>query len=154
MPSSLHLRPRERAGLVIAIVALAIGLNPLNRQFRGWLRDQVVTGVPFWLDHLLFMVTLMLVVWGLIGVLLLGWSGLSLRAPDRPREAWLVGIGSGLGLTALVVAALSVLGPVVMEPHPNWPVLLANFASNFYEEFIYRGVILGLPLRVLDGKRP
>jgi len=61
-PSSL--RPRERAGLTIAIVALAVALNPLNQQMRVWLRDDVVGGVPFWLDHLLFMVTLMVVVWG------------------------------------------------------------------------------------------
>ncbi len=33
--------PRERAGLVIAIVALAIALNPLNLQFRLWLRELV-----------------------------------------------------------------------------------------------------------------
>jgi hypothetical protein len=66
LPSS-SLRSRERAGLVIAIVALAVALNPLNRQMRIWLRDEVVKGVPYWLDHLLFMVTLMVVVWGLIG---------------------------------------------------------------------------------------
>lgn len=64
MQPTLNLRPRERAGLVIAIVALAVALNPLNRQVRVWFRDEVVKGVPFWLDHLLFMVTLMVVVWG------------------------------------------------------------------------------------------
>jgi membrane protease YdiL (CAAX protease family) len=56
-------------------------------------------------------------------------------------------------LSALVVAVLAALGPVAMEPHPNWPVLFANFVSNFYEEFIYRGVILGLLLLVLGGQR-
>ena len=147
-----HLRAGERAGLVIAIVALAIALNPLNRQFGVWLRDEVVKGVPFWLDHLLFMVTLMVVVWGLIGFLILGRRGLALGPPQRPREAWLAGLVSGLGLTALVVAVLAAFGPVVMEPHPNWPVLFANFVSNFYEEFIYRGVILGLLLMVLDRR--
>lgn len=153
MLSDLRLRSRERAGLVIAIVALAIALNPLNRQFRIWLRDEVVRGVPFWLDHLLFMVTLMFVVWGLIGLLLLGARGMGLGRPDRPREAWLAGLVSGLGLTALVLAALAALGPVAVDPHPNWPVLFANFVSNFYEEFIYRGVILGLLLKVLDRQR-
>ncbi len=150
MQPSLRLSSRERAGLGIAIVALAIALNPLNRQFRLWLRDEVIKGVPFWLDHLLFMVTLMVLVWGIIGLLILGPRGMALGRPDRPREAWLAGLGSGLGLTGLVVAVLAALGPVAFAPHPDWPVLVANFVSNFYEELIYRGVILGLLLKVLD----
>ena len=150
--AALHLRSRERAGLVIAIAALAIGLNPLNRQFRTWLRDEVAKGVPFWLDHVLFMVTLMLVVWGIIGFLLLSPREMGLGRPNRPKQAWLAGLGSGLGLTALVLVVLRTLGTGAFEVHPDWPVLFANFASNFYEEFIFRGVILGLLLKVMDGK--
>jgi len=153
MLPSPNLRPRDRAGLVIAIVALAIALNPLNLQMRIWLRDEVVKGVPFWLDHLLFMVTLMVVVWGLIGFLILGGRGLALGLPERPREAWLAGIVSGLGLTALVMGALAALGALVYEPHPNWPVMFANFVSNFYEEFIFRGAILGLLLTAMGRQR-
>src|SRR5262245_55113974 len=105
MLPALTLRSRDRAGLTIAIIALSIGLNPLNRQFRIWLRDRVVGGgVPFWLDHLLFMVTLMVVVWGAIGLLLLGRNGMSLGRPEQPRQAWWAGVVSGLGLTALVMA--------------------------------------------------
>ena len=152
MLPTLQLRPRERAGLVIAIVALAIALNPLNRQVRVWLRDEVVKGVPFWLDHLLFMVTLMVVVWGLIGLMLLGRQGMALGSPDRPKEAWLVALLSGLGLTGLVLAVFATFGPVSFDPHPNWPVLFANFVSNLYEEVIFRGAILGLLLKILDGK--
>ena len=153
MQTSIQLTTRERTGLGVAIVMLAIALNPLNRTFRGWLRDEVAHGAPFWLDHLLFMVTLMVVVWGLIGLLILGPRGMALGKPDKPREAWLAGIGSGLGLTALVVAVLAILGPVTFEPHPNWPVLFANFVSNFYEELIFRGAILGLLLMVLGRER-
>jgi membrane protease YdiL (CAAX protease family) len=153
MQPLLDVRPRERAGLTIAIVALAIALNPLNRQVRIWLRDVVVGGVPYWLDHLLFMVTLMVVVWGLIGFLILGPRGLSLGRPERPREAWLAGLLSGLGLTALVLAVVASFGPLVRLPHPDWPVLFANFVSNFYEEFIFRGAILGLLLAVRGSAR-
>ena len=154
MTTSSNLRARERAGLVIAIVALALALNPINRDVRIWLRDEVVKGVPFWLDHLLFMVTLMVVVWGVIGFLLLGSRGLSLGKPERPREAWVAGVVSGLGLTALVMAALAALGALVFAPHPDYPVMFANFVSNFYEEFVFRGVILGLLLKVMDRERP
>jgi len=152
LPSS-NLRPRESAGLVIAIVALAIALNPLNLRARIWLRDEVVHGVPYWLDHLLFMVTLMVVVWGLIGFLILGARGLSLGLPERPKEAWLAGIVSGLALTALVIATFAALGALVYEPHPDYPVMFANFVSNFYEEFIFRGAILGFLLLVMGRER-
>src|SRR5262245_25164359 len=153
MQPSFHISTRERSGLVIAIVALAVALNPLNLQFRVWLRDEVVKGVPFWLDHLLFMVTLMVVVWGLIGFLILGWRGLALGSPERPGEAWLAGLVSGLGLTALVLAVIAALGPLTRQTNPNWPVIFANFVSNFYEEFIFRGAILGLLLWVLGSQR-
>jgi membrane protease YdiL (CAAX protease family) len=153
MEPAPNLTSRERAGLQIAIIALALALNPLNRQFRIWLRDEVVTGVPFWLDHLLFMLTLMVVVWGLIGFLLLGPRGLALGAPERPREAWVGAVLSGLGLTALVLAVLATFGPLTRLPHPDWPVLFANFASNFYEEFVFRGAILGLLLKARGSQR-
>lgn len=153
MLPSLTLRSRERTGLVIAIVALSIALNPLNLQMRVWLRDDVVKGVPYWLDHLLFMLTLKVVVWGLIGLLVLGPRGIALGKPERPKEAWIAGFVSGLGLTALVMAALAALGALVFEPHPNWPLMLANFVSNFYEEFIFRGAILGLLLYVMGRER-
>lgn len=153
MPSTSTLTTRERTGLVIAIIFLSIGLDPLNLHFRVWLRDTVVTGVPYWLDNAAFMLTLMLAVWAAIGFLLLGPKGLSLGKPERPREAWLVGAGSGLGLTALVIAVLAALAPLVRQTQPNWPLTFANFASNFYEEFIFRGAILGLLLKVMDGRR-
>ena len=148
------LRPRERAGLLLAVIALAVTLNAANLHFRVWLRDTVVGGASFWADHLFFMVTLMWVTWGVIGVLLLGTRGMMLGAPERPKEAWLLGgIGSGLGLTALVLAVLAAMGAYAFEPHPNYPLLFANFASNFYEELIFRGAILGCLLKVLGDDR-
>jgi membrane protease YdiL (CAAX protease family) len=56
-------------------------------------------------------------------------------------------------LTLLVLAILAALGALAWNPHPDWPVMFANLVSNFYEEFIFRGVILGLLLKVLDGQR-
>lgn len=153
MLPTLNVRPRERAGVILAIIALAITLNSANYHFRIWLRDKVVGGAPFWADHIFFMVTLMVVVWGAIGLLLLGARGMGLGAPERPKEAWFAGVVSGLGLTALVLAVLAAMGALVFEPNPNYPVLFANFISNFYEEFIFRGAILGFLLWAMDGKR-
>jgi len=153
MLPSPSLRPRERAGLVIAIVALSVALGPLNLRVRNWLRDDVVGGAPYWADHLFFMLTLLVVVWGAIGLLILGPRGMALGRPDRPKEAWLAGIISGLGLTALVLGVVAALGALVLQPHPDWPVTFANFVSNFYEEFVFRGAILGLLLTVLGRER-
>jgi membrane protease YdiL (CAAX protease family) len=134
-------------------VTLALALSPLNLQFRLWLRDDVVGGVPLWLDHVLFMVTLKLVVWGLLGFLLLGPRDLALGSPTRPRQAWLVGLTSAFALLALLAAIFAASGHLAIAWQPNWPVLLANFASNFYEEFIFRGAILGLLLKALGRER-
>ena len=154
MLDTLTLSPRQRSGLVLAIVVLAAALNSANYHFRIWFRDTVAGGAPFWADHLFFMVTLMVVVWGVIGFLLLGPRGLMLGLPERPKEAWLAGgVGSGLGLTALVLAVMAAMGAYAVEPHPNYPVLFANFVSNFYEEFIFRGAILGFLLKVLGDER-
>src|SRR5690348_6626146 len=153
MLPSQSLRPRERAGLGIAIVALSLALGPLNLRMRNWLRDDVVGGAPYWADHLFFMLTLLVVVWGAIGLLILGPRGMALGRPERPKEAWLAGLLSGLGLTALVLGVVAALGALVLQPHPDWPVVFANFVSNFYEEFIFRGAILGLLLKVLGRER-
>jgi membrane protease YdiL (CAAX protease family) len=51
------------------------------------------------------------------------------------------------------MGVLAALGALVYEPHPNWPVMFANFVSNFYEEFIFRGAILGLLLTAMGRER-
>jgi membrane protease YdiL (CAAX protease family) len=51
---------------------------------------------------------------------------LALGLPERPREAWLAGLVSGLGLTALVMAALAALISAVLfcQGHLHYPPLL------------------------------
>jgi hypothetical protein len=152
--AELRLRPRERAGLTIGIVALALAISPLNVRFREWLRDEVVGGVPFWLDHIFFMVTLKLVVWGVLGGLLLGPRELSLGFPTRHRQAWLVGFSSGLALVVVVVAALTALGPLAIAWHPDWLLIFANIFSNFYEEFFSAAPFWGCSSRRLAASAP
>src|SRR5262245_57385003 len=138
------LRWRDKTGLVIALVALSICLDPVNLRVREWLRHDLVGGAPFWLDHLLFMMTLELLVWSAIGFLILGPAGLGLARPARPREAWTLAVATGVGILAPIVLALALSGKLAFKLDPNVPLILANFVSNFYEELIFRGAILGL----------
>jgi membrane protease YdiL (CAAX protease family) len=144
-----ELSARQRIALTLAIVALYLSVNPLNLEFRIWLRDRVIRGMPYWLDKMTTMCALSVTVWGTIGWLLLGRSGLSLRSPARPREAWLVAIGSGIALVALGAGAFALHGRLEWGPHLDWPGIAADVVSNFWEELIGRGAILGLLLVVL-----
>jgi membrane protease YdiL (CAAX protease family) len=135
---------RQRVALVIAIVASRLALGHVNLHARLWLRDDLLHGVPAWLDNMLLMIALMTLVCGAVGLLLLGPRRLGLGAPQRPREAWIAGALSGLGLVVLASAALALSAPLVFQVKPNWPMLAANLVSNFEEELISRGTILVL----------
>jgi membrane protease YdiL (CAAX protease family) len=146
------LRSTEKAGLVIALVALAITVGHVNLHVRLWLRDGLVGGAPFWLDNMTFMLAFELLVWGTIGFLLLGRAGLGVAAPQHPREAWSVAAATGLGLMVPIALALALSGKLAFRLEANWPVIFANVFSNFYEELIYRGAMLGLLMRII-GRR-
>lgn len=159
LPEAVELRvvsftTRERVGLTLAIVALSLTINPVNRQVRFWVRDQLLGGgVPYWLDNMLIMVAFQTLFWGTIGFLLLGRVGLGLTAPTRPREAWLASLLSGLALVGLLVPALALSGALVWQFKFDTLLNVANLISNFEEELIGRGAILGLLLVVLGPKR-
>jgi membrane protease YdiL (CAAX protease family) len=149
----LPLTCRQRVGLTGAIVALALTMNPVNRQVRFWVRDQLLEGrLPPWLEKTTVMVTFATLFWGLLGWLLIGRKGLGLRAPERPREAWLMSVVVGLVLMALLVPALAlshVLGwQLRLDPLGN----VADLVSNFEEELVGRGAILGLLSLALGRK--
>lgn len=153
-PRVVSLTTRERVGLTLAIVALSLTINPVNRQVRFWVRDQLFGGgVPYWLDNMLIMIAFQTLFWGTVGFLILGRRGLGLAAPTRPREAWLVSLLSGLALVGLVVPALALSGALVWQFKFNLLLDVANLVSNFEEELIGRGAILGLLRVVLGAKR-
>jgi membrane protease YdiL (CAAX protease family) len=148
------LRRSQRAGIVFAIAALAISVGHANLHVRRWLRDDIAGGGPPWMDHLLFMLTLKIVVWGTIGLLVLGPRALGLYPPERRRgEAALVATLSGALLVPVVWVALRLSGAVKIDWAPDWPLILGNVYSNFMEELINRGAILGLLLQVLGRTR-
>jgi len=150
-PANLPLR--ERAGLVIGLMALSLSIGHANHHVRLWLRDDLVGGAPYWLDNMLFMLALKVLVLGAIGFLLLGRAGLGLTSPVRPKEAWCLAFGTGVGLLGAVALALALAGKLAIHVSPNWPLILANFGSNFWEELIYRGAILGLLLEIVGRQR-
>lgn len=153
-PRVVPLTTRERVGLTLAIVALSLTINPLNKAVRFWVRDQLLGGgVPYWLDNMLIMIAFQTLFWGTIGFLLLGRVGLGLTAPTRPREAWMVSLWSGLALVGLLVPALALSGALVWQFKFDLLVNIANLVSNFEEELIGRGAILGLLLLALGPKR-
>jgi membrane protease YdiL (CAAX protease family) len=144
---------RQRTGLTLAIVALALTVNPINLQVRLWLRDRVIGGMPYWLDKMTTMCALSVVVWSVVGGLLLGWRGLSLGLPARPKEAWPVAIGSGVALVGLGAAAFAIHGRLVWGPSVDWSGIAADVVSNFWEELVGRGAILGLLMAALGRQR-
>jgi membrane protease YdiL (CAAX protease family) len=148
-----NLRPREKAGLVIGLVALAASIGHANLDVRLWLRDDLAGGAPYWLDNMLFMQALKVLVWGALGFLLLGRAGLGLALPVRPKEAWFVAFATGVGLVGAIALALALAGMLAIHVSPNWPVIFANFVSNFFEELIFRGAILGLLLAIVGRQR-
>jgi membrane protease YdiL (CAAX protease family) len=151
--SLAHLTMRERTGLALAVVTLALLINPMNLQARLWLRDRVFGGMPYWLDKMTVMCALSVLIWGTIGGLLLGRRGLSLSFPRGRREPWLLATASGLGLTVLGAAAFAIHGRLTWGPHLDVPGMLADVVSNFWEELIGRGAIFGLLLSALGRQR-
>jgi membrane protease YdiL (CAAX protease family) len=109
--------------------------------------------VPIAIDHIFLMCTLELLLWSAIGLLVLGPRRCGLCAPVSPRKAWLAGLASGLVLLVVVIGALAIQGQLAfgLAVHPG--ALLGNLFSNFYEELIGRGCVLGLLVAVLGRGR-
>lgn len=145
-------------GVVLAVASLAYGTwRWPGYAWREWFRAQF--GYPAyrgpWLtvEHVLLYTTLC------AAVSAVAWSLLARRyGMDSPGEALRIpsaratlgwGVGVGLAGTALVLVFFAVLikagalpaNAVHYRPPNGWSVL-GNLFSNFYEEFIYRGLWL------------
>jgi membrane protease YdiL (CAAX protease family) len=140
-------------GLAVAAVVTATYLVVgayVNLPLREALK-RAVGGVPYWLDHIGFMLLANLVVATLLAWMLVGLAQTHLRRPTD-RRAWLVGAASGLALVALIGAALAAVGALKLTFEPNVLLMLGNAFSNFYEEYIYRGTLLAILMKYLDNK--
>lgn len=121
----------------------------VNKPFRFFLKAQFPQ-VPYWLDHVLFMLTAKLVICVLLAWWLVGLRGLRLSRPSDPR-AWRVAIVSGIGISVLIGLALFAAGAFQLQFQPNPLLMIGNLFSNFYEEVIYRGAILAILRKYLKS---
>jgi membrane protease YdiL (CAAX protease family) len=129
---------------------LAVGAY-VNLPLRETLKRAVGAKVPYWVDHITFMLLANLVVATLLAWWLVGLDKTYLRRPTDQR-AWLVGAGSGVLLVAFIGASLAIIGALKWKFEPNFLLMLGNVFSNFYEEFIYRGALLAILVKYVGNK--
>jgi membrane protease YdiL (CAAX protease family) len=151
---SERLTCRQRVGLTVAVVALSLTMNPVNRQVRFWVGDHLLHGrLAPWLEKSLVMMTFATLFWGGLGWLLLGRKGLGLQAPSAPRQAWGVAVVSGLGLFILLIPTLALCHALAWQLRPDPLGAVVDLVSNFGEELMGRGAILGLLTFALGAQR-
>jgi membrane protease YdiL (CAAX protease family) len=112
---------------------------------------RAVGGVPYWLDHITFMLLASLVVATLLAWMLVGLGQTYLRRPTDQR-AWLVGAAAGVLILPFIGVALATVGALKLTFEPNVLLMVGNAFSNFYEEYIYRGTLLAILMKYLGNK--
>lgn len=123
----------------------------VNLPLREALKRAVGGHVPFWVDHIAFMLLADLVVATLLAWKLVGLSQTYVRRPTDQR-AWLVGAAAGVVIVAFIGAALAYVGALQLTFEPNVLLMIGNAFSNFYEEFIWRGALLAILMKYVGNK--
>jgi len=145
--------PRLRDLAVAAAVTatyLLVGIY-VNLPLREALKRAVGGHVPYWLDHITFMLLANLVVAILLAWKLVGLGQTYVRRPTDQR-AWLTGAATGVLIVGFIGAALATLGALQLMFEPNPLLMIGNVFSNFYEEFIYRGALLAILMKYVGSK--
>ena len=123
----------------------------VNLPLREALKRDAGGHVPYWLDHITFMLLADLVVATLLAWKLVGLAQTYLRGPTE-RRAWVVGAAAGVLIVPFIGAALASVGALQLMFEPNYSLMLGNLFSNFYEEYIFRGTLLAILMKYLDNK--
>jgi membrane protease YdiL (CAAX protease family) len=123
----------------------------VNLPVREALKRAVGGHVPYWLDHIAFMLLADLVVATLLAWKLVGLGQTHLRRPTDQR-AWLVGGAAGVLIVPFIGAALAAVGALKLMFEPNFLLMIGNVFSNFYEEYIFRGTLLAILMKYLGNK--
>lgn len=140
-------------GLAVAAAVTATYLVVgayVNLPLREALK-RAVGGLPYWLDHITFMLLANLVVATLLAWKLVGLGQTYLRRPTDQR-AWLMGAAAGVLILPFIAAALAAFGALKLKFEPNFLLMIGNVFSNFYEEYIYRGALLAILMKYLGNK--
>jgi membrane protease YdiL (CAAX protease family) len=141
-------------GLAVAAAVTATYLVVgayVNLPLREALKRAVGGQVPYWLDHITFMLLADLVVATLLAWKLVGLAQTYLRRPTDQR-AWLIGAAAGVLIVAFIGAALATVGALQLTFEPNFLLMIGNAFSNFYEEYIFRGTLLAILMKYLGNK--
>ena len=146
---AIRLRGLAVAAAVTAVYLL-VGVY-VNLPLREALKRAVGGHVPYWLDHILFMLLAYLVVATLLAWTLVGLRQIYLRRPTDQRS-WLIGAAAGVLIVAFIGAALASVGALKLMFAPNWLLMVGNVFSNFYEEYIFRGTLLAILMKYVGNK--
>ena len=152
--SNMHTHAIRIRGLAVAAAVTATYLVVgayVNLPLRQALKRAVGGQVPYWLDHITFMLLANLVVATLLAWKLVGLGQTYLRRPTDQR-AWLMGAAAGVLIVAFIGAALATVGALKLTFEPNFLLMIGNAFSNFYEEYIYRGTLLAILMKYLGNK--
>ncbi len=145
---AIRLRDLAVAAAVTATY-LVVGAY-VNLPLREALK-RAVGGVPYWLDHITFMLLAYLVVATLLAWKLVGLDRIYLRRPTDQRS-WLVGAAAGVLIVPVIAAALAAVGALKLMFEPNLLLMIGNAFSNFYEEYIFRGALLAILMKYVGNK--
>jgi membrane protease YdiL (CAAX protease family) len=100
---------------------------------------RAVGGVPYWLDHIAFMLLAYLVVATLLAWKLVGLDQIYLRRPTDQRS-WLVGAAAGVLIVPVIAAALAAVGAllaILMKYVGNKPVAITVSALVFCQGHLH-----------------
>jgi membrane protease YdiL (CAAX protease family) len=153
MLSTMQTHALRLRGLAVAAAVTATYLVVgayVNLPLREALK-RAVGGVPYWLDHIAFMLLANLVVATLLAWKLVGLAQTYLRRPTDQR-AWLMGAAAGVLILPFIGAALAAVGALKLKFEPNFLLMIGNVFSNFYEEYIYRGTLLAILMKYVGNK--
>ena len=134
-----------------AVIAAFLAVNFFVRLPLRQFLNSAVGGIPYWLEHMTVMILADLLLAVGLGFWLLGWRDMYLGRPTSSR-AWYLGLVGAAAAVVLIGGYLAATGQLHFFGKVDPLVALGNLFSNFYEEFIFRVVLVNLLRKYLASK--